>query len=84
MHRIFLSGVQEAFFEGHAHALSVLGGVPVGKVRYDNLKAAVAQVLGFNRQRMETERWTAFRSHVTCVAGSSSGPSLLDSACGDV
>jgi hypothetical protein len=41
----------------------VLGGVPTGKVRYDNLKAAVAQVLGFSRQRVETERWTAFRSH---------------------
>lgn len=63
VHRIFLSGGQEAFFEGHAHAFSVLGGVPAGKVRYDNLKAAVAQVLGFSRQRVETERWTAFRSH---------------------
>ncbi len=29
----------------------------------DNLKAAVAQVLGFSRQRVETARWTAFRSH---------------------
>jgi protein-L-isoaspartate O-methyltransferase len=28
-------------------------------VRYDNLKAAVAQVLGFTRARVETERWTA-------------------------
>lgn len=41
----------------------MLGGVPVGKVRYDNLKTAVAQVLGFTRARVETERWTAFRSH---------------------
>lgn len=63
VHRIFASGGQEAFFEGHAHALSVLGGVPTGRVRYDNLKAAVAQVLGFSRARVETERWTAFRSH---------------------
>ncbi len=61
--RVFLSGGQEAFFEGHAHALAVLGGVPTGPVRYDNLKAAVAQVLGFNRARVETDRWTAFRSH---------------------
>jgi len=38
-------------------------GVPTDKVRYDNLKAAVAQVLGFSRHRVETERWTAFRSH---------------------
>ncbi|MFJ7280986.1 IS21 family transposase [Kitasatospora sp. NPDC098663] len=63
VHRVFASAGQEAFFEGHVHALNVLGGVPTGKVRYDNLKAAVAQVLGFSRQRVETERWTAFRSH---------------------
>jgi transposase len=63
VHRVFASGGQEAFFEGHAHAFRVLGGVPFGKVRYDNLKAAVAKVLGFARARVETERWTAFRSH---------------------
>jgi transposase len=63
VHRIFASGGQEAFLEGHVHALNVLGGVPAGKVRYDNLRSAVAQVLGFSRQRVETPRWTAFRSH---------------------
>ncbi|WP_037827303.1 IS21 family transposase, partial [Streptomyces sp. NRRL B-1347] len=63
VHRVFASGGQEAFFEGHVHAFSVLGGVPTGKVRYDNLSAAVSQVLGFSRSRVETERWTAFRSH---------------------
>ncbi len=63
VHRISASAGQEAFFEGHAHALQVLGGVPAGKVRYDNLKAAVAQVLGFSRARTEADRWIAFRSH---------------------
>jgi transposase len=63
VHRVFASGGQEAFFEGHVHAFRVLGGVPTGKVRYDNLKAAVAQVLGFTRARKETDRWTAFREH---------------------
>ncbi|MDX3845584.1 IS21 family transposase [Streptomyces europaeiscabiei] len=63
VHRIFASCGQEAFFEGHVHALSVLGGVPGGKVRYDNLRAAVARVLGLSRARVENERWTAFRSH---------------------
>ncbi|WP_432089801.1 IS21 family transposase [Streptomyces sp. bgisy095] len=63
VHRIFASAGQEAFFEGHVHALNTLGGVPTGKVRYDNLRAAVAQVLGFSRHRVEAERWTAFRSH---------------------
>jgi transposase len=46
-HRVSASAGQEAFFEGHVHALEVLGGVPTGKVRYDNLKAALARVLGF-------------------------------------
>lgn len=63
VHRVSLSGGQEAFFEGHEHAFRVLGGVPFGQVRYDNLKSAVAQVLGFSRARVETDRWTAFRSH---------------------
>ncbi len=49
VHKISLSGGQEAFFEGHEHAFRVLGGVPLGQIRYDNLKAAVAQVLGFSR-----------------------------------
>lgn len=61
VHRASTSGGQAAFFEGHAHAFAVFGGVPV-RIRYDNLKAAVATVLGFDRQRVETERWTAFRS----------------------
>jgi transposase len=63
VHRIFASGGTEAFLEGHVHAFTTLGGVPTGKIRYDNLKAAVAQVLGFSRQRVETARWTAYRSH---------------------
>lgn len=62
VHRVTASCGQEAFFEGHAHALSVLGGVPTGKVRYDNLKVAVAQVVGSSRARVENERWVAFRS----------------------
>jgi transposase len=43
VHRIFASCGQEAFFEGHVHALRVLGGVPTGKVRYDNLRPAVSR-----------------------------------------
>lgn len=62
VHRISVSCGQEAFFEGHAHAFSVLGGVPA-RIRYDNLKAAVAKILGLSRARVETDRWIAFRSH---------------------
>lgn len=61
VHRAFASGGFEAFFEGHVHAFEVLGGVPYGKVRYDNLKAAVSRVLGFARYRQEADRWLAFR-----------------------
>jgi transposase len=69
VHRVSLSGGQEAFFEGHEHAFGVLGGVPMGKIRYDNLKSAVAQVLGFSRSRVENDRWTAFRSHYAHTPG---------------
>lgn len=62
-HRASLSAGQEAFLEGHEHAFSVLGGVPFGRIRYDNLKSAVSAVLGLSRQRVENERWLAFRSH---------------------
>ncbi|MFD8246689.1 hypothetical protein [Nocardia sp. NPDC059691] len=33
-------------------------------MRYDNLRSAVAQVLGFTRARVEAEGWTVFRSHL--------------------
>jgi transposase len=71
VHRVSLSGGQEAFFEGHEHAFRVLGGVPSGKIRYDNLKAAVAQVIGRSRSRVEAGRWTAFRSACKSVPASS-------------
>ncbi|MFE9382846.1 IS21 family transposase [Streptomyces sp. NPDC007025] len=63
VHRVFASCGQEAFFEGHVHALRILGGVPRSKIRYDNLKAAVARVLGQTRGRVEADRWIAFKSH---------------------
>jgi hypothetical protein len=44
------------------YALGRLGGVPVDKIRYDNLNSAVKQVL-FGRSRQENERWISFRSH---------------------
>jgi hypothetical protein len=48
--------------ESHADALQRLGGVPLDKIRYDNLKPAVSRVL-FGRTRVESDRWVAFRSH---------------------
>jgi transposase len=61
VHRASMSQGQEAFLEGHVHAFEQLGGLP-GRIRYDNLKSAVRRVL-FGRDRDESERWIAFRSH---------------------
>ena len=60
-HWIYLNQAQQAFLDGHVRALEHLGGVP-GRVRYDNLKPAVARVLR-GRDRAETERFIAMRSH---------------------
>ncbi|MGH9067953.1 MAG: IS21/IS408/IS1162 family transposase, partial [Acidimicrobiales bacterium] len=60
-HVAFSHQAQEAFLEGHVLGLRALGGVP-GRIRYDNLKPAVAKVL-FGRERIETERFVALRSH---------------------
>ena len=62
VHRAFASQGQEAFLEGHLYAFEALGGVPIDKIRYDNLKSAVSRVL-FGRSRLESDRWVAFRSH---------------------
>ena len=82
VHRAFLTQGQEAFLEGHEYAFDRLGGVPVRHVRYDNLKAAVSRVLT-GRNRLESDRWVAFRSHyllteLTNVAAVSSLAPLLD------
>lgn len=61
VHVCFPSEGQEAFLEGHVLAFERFGGVP-GRVRYDNLKAAVARVLA-GRERVESDRFTALRSH---------------------
>jgi transposase len=60
-HVAFGHQAQEAFLEGHVAGFAHLGGVP-GRVRYDNLRSAVARVL-FGRDRVESERFVALRSH---------------------
>lgn len=60
-HVAFSTQAQEAFFQGHVLAFAHFGGVPQ-RIRYDNLKAAVARVL-FGRGRIETERFITLRSH---------------------
>ncbi len=61
VHICFASEGQEAFLEGHVIAFRRLVGVP-RRVRYDNLKAAVVRVLR-GRDRVESDRFTALRSH---------------------
>jgi transposase len=61
VHRIYATQAQEAFFDGHVEAFSVLEGVP-RRIRYDNLKPAVARVLK-GRNREENERFICLRSH---------------------
>ncbi|MFM9552586.1 IS21 family transposase [Streptomyces caniscabiei] len=63
VHRISRSCGQQAFFEGHVHALHTLNGVPAGQVRYDNLTPAVKKVVFHSRSREENPRWTAFHEY---------------------
>jgi transposase len=51
----------EAFLEGHARAFAFFGGVP-RRISYDNLKIAVAKVLG-GRQRKLTAEFLRLQSH---------------------
>src|SRR5450755_1810360 len=57
----FESQCQQAFLEGHVHALSWYGGA-FTTIRYDNLKSAVKKVLR-GRRRVESDRFVALRSH---------------------
>jgi transposase len=60
-HRVYANQAQEAFFDGHVRAFEYFGGCPE-RIRYDNLKPAVARVL-LGRSRQETDRFAALRSH---------------------
>jgi transposase len=64
--QVFPTQRQEAFLLGQRHAFELWGGVPRSAV-YDNLKAAVAQILeGHNRS--EHERFFHLRSVYRCEA----------------
>jgi transposase len=60
-HRAYTNGTQQAFLEAHEHAFAYFDGV-FRTLRYDNLTTAVKKILR-GRQRIETERVIAFRSH---------------------
>jgi transposase len=60
-HRAYTNATQQAFLEAHELAFAYFEGV-FRTLRYDNLSAAVKKILR-GRQRVETERIIAFRSH---------------------
>lgn len=60
-HRAYTNATQQAFLEAHEHAFGYFGGV-FRTLRYDNLSSAVKKILR-GRQREETDRIIAFRSH---------------------
>jgi transposase len=60
-HRVYLNQAQQVFLDGHVRAFEHFGGVPTERIRYDNLKPAVARVLK-GRDRLESERFVAMRS----------------------
>lgn len=59
--RAYLNEGQEVFLDGHVRGFEQFGGCP-GRIRYDNLKAAVSRVLK-GRDRVESQRFVALRSH---------------------
>lgn len=62
VHVAYANQAQESFLDGHVRAFEALGGVPIGMIRYDNLKPAVIRV-ALGRQRFEHPRFVALRSH---------------------
>ncbi|MPV51059.1 IS21 family transposase [Pseudactinotalea sp. HY160] len=61
VHIAYANQAQESFLDGHVQAFERLGGVPVGMIRYDNLKPAVIRV-ALGRERVENPRFIALRS----------------------
>ena len=51
----------EAFLDGHVSAFAFFGGVPLS-ILYDNLKLAVARILG-DGKRVQTRAFTELQSH---------------------
>ncbi len=60
-HRAYTHATQQALLEAHEHAFAYFGGV-FRTLRYDNMTSVVKKILR-GRQRIETDRIIAFRSH---------------------
>lgn len=62
VHIAYGNTAQESFLDGHVKAFALLGGVPTGMIRYDNLTPAVIRVL-LGRDREQNPRFVGLRSH---------------------
>ena len=62
VHVAYANQAQESFLDGHVKAFEALDGVPIGMIRYDNLKPAVLRCL-LGRERFENPKFVALRSH---------------------
>ena len=60
-HRAYTNATQQALLEAHELAFDYFGGV-FKKLRYDNMSSVVKKILR-GRQRIETDKIIAFRSH---------------------
>ena len=60
-HRAYTNATQQALLEAHEYAFQYFGGV-FRTLRYDNMTSLVKKILR-GRQRIETDRIIAFRSH---------------------
>jgi transposase len=60
-HRAYTNSTQQALLEGHELAFDYFGGT-FRTLRYDNMTSVVKKILR-GRQRVETDRIIAFRSH---------------------
>jgi transposase len=60
-HRAYPRATQQALLEGHEQGFDYFGGV-FHRIRYDNLAGAVKKILQ-GREREQTARFIAFRSH---------------------
>jgi len=59
--KAYLAETTEAFLDGHVSAFTFFGGVPIS-ILYDNLKIAVARILG-DGKRQRTRAFTELVSH---------------------
>jgi transposase len=66
----YTNATQQAFLDAHEHAFDYFDGV-FRTLRYDNLASAVKKILR-GRQRLETQRVIAFRSHWGLALGNTS------------